>query len=416
MDRLDKRIRQESVSHTRVPFDVVRQCSEALNRESPMGSLSQEPQEQMHTRVQQEHDQTMEPSQSQPDRSSIERLAQAFVEAVRDNKKLQSITLTEPAYQEVKQHLKEMDEKGVIDHNLYNKARIKAYNAIDKEKARRKAYNASEKGKEAQKHYSTSDKRKEAQKRYDSGEKGKETQKRHSASDKRKETKKRYIKSEKGKEAQKRYSDKLKNPDQNLERLQRKIQRDTEKYSRKEQELKQQIEYALASQQATPELQHLHQQKQILEQGWSTCQKRNHDALQKALALVQIYREVSAFVEPCQSAPAHQEFAEMQQQQAWSLGEEPDDATFENNERFREICNQYLSSFESSPGGSHQQELTLTDPSAVLPSAFERLVTDYHRVNQQLEVYLGSEDEQLEVYLQEFANPESLQQGNTLEF
>jgi DNA-binding PadR family transcriptional regulator len=450
LDRPNTRRHQENTAPV---FDVIRQQpSETLNRERLVGGQSQPIQEQTQTLVQQEHDQS---SKSEPDQSLITSLAQKFVDAVMYDKAIKNIRISDQEYLGVKKCLEAMKKNGHIDSQIHKKAREKAYSVSDKGKEREKRYRTSDrgkkiikryrtsdKGKEAIKRYETSDKRKEKAKRYETSDKGKETKKRYETSDegketikrykasdkvkekkhryetsdKGKETKKRYETSDKGKETAKRYRDKLKTPFQNRERLQKKIQKDTENYRSSMKNLEQQIlKHELEFLQETPELQNLLQQKQSLEQEWSTRQKRNQDALQKALALVEVYTQVSARVESFQSISAHQELGQTQQHQAWVLEEEPDAAAFENNECFHEIYNQYLSLLEPSPGISHQQELVPTDPSAVQPSAFERLVTGYHCLNEQLEEYL-ERDEQLEVYLQEFAHPESLQQGNTLDF
>ena len=95
----------------------------------------------------------------------------------------------------------------------------------------------------------------------------------------------------------------------------------------------------------------------------------------------------------------------MRQDQAWVLLQKPHDDAFENSERLQEISKQLQPLLETSPSASHQQEREPMNPSAVQPTAFERLVTDYHRL-----------DEQLELLLAEFAHPESFEQGNTLDF
>jgi hypothetical protein len=95
----------------------------------------------------------------------------------------------------------------------------------------------------------------------------------------------------------------------------------------------------------------------------------------------------------------------MQPEHAWVLEEESHDEAFETSERFQEIHNDLRSLLEPSASVSHLQELRPTEPAATRPSAFESLMTDYDHVS-----------EQLEVYLQEFAAPESWLQRNTLDF
>jgi hypothetical protein len=99
----------------------------------------------------------------------------------------------------------------------------------------------------------------------------------------------------------------------------------------------------------------------------------------------------------------------MPQEHAWLLEEDLEedlsDEAFETSERFQELHNHLRSLLEPSPSVSHSQELRPTEPAAPQPSAFERLMTDYDHVS-----------EQLEVYLQEFAAPDNWQQRNTLDF
>jgi hypothetical protein len=110
-------------------------------------------------------------------------------------------------------------------------------------------------------------------------------------------------------------------------------------------------------------------------------------------------------VEAFPSSPHQQELELMPPEHAWLLEEEPHDEAFETSERFQELHNHLRSLLEPSPSVSHPQELRPTEPTATQPSAFESLMTDYDHAY-----------EQLEVYLQEFAAPESWQQRNTLDF
>jgi len=353
-DRPNKRRGRKNASHNRGPFDVIRQHSETLNRETPRESQSQPTQEQTPVLAQTEHDQTMGPSESQSDQRSIPDLAQMFVQAVKEKRQLRGIRLTNQDYAEVNKCLERRKEMQEIDSHTYQKARTRAYASSDK-------------GKEAQKRYHSSDQ---------------------------------------GKEAQKRYRDKLNNPSLNKERLDKKIAKENLHYNQRRSDLEQQIhKHAWAFPEAILELQHLLEQQQGLEQEWRTRKERNDTALQKATALVEIYNEVSDLVESSQRASRQQELGQTQQHQAWDLEEDFDTAAFEQSERFHEIHKQLQALLGPFPSASKNQELVPTDPSAVPPSAFERLVTAYHRL-----------DEQLEVYLQEFAHPESLEQGNLLDF
>jgi hypothetical protein len=204
----------------------------------------------------------------------------------------------------------------------------------------------------------------------------------------------------------KRYYETLKDPRQQKTRLERKIERENEEYRLKMQELDQQLQNALASRPLSrSELEHWHATKQQLEQEWKTIREGHQKALQKADALVQCYNELSALVEAFPSPPHQQTLGSMPPEHAWVLEEDLSDEAFETSERFQELHNHLRSLLEPSPSVSHPQELRPTEPTATQPSAFERLMTDYDHVS-----------EQLEVYLQEFAAPDNWLQRNTLDF
>jgi hypothetical protein len=380
------------------------------------------------------------------------------VQWAKEGTKIQGLALTDPQYREVQTALAHMKERQEIAPDTYTKARKKAYQISDKrreilkryetsDKGRktRKCYNTSDKGREAReryntsdkhreaiKRYSTSDKRKESNKRYETSDKGREARERYNSSDKRREADKLYHTSDKGRESRKRYnssdkrreahkrynsSDKrrevkkryyetLKDPRQQKARLERKIERENEEYRQKMQELDQQLQNALASRPLPmSELQLLRANKQRLEEEGKTLREGHAQALQRADALVQVYNELSALVEAFPSSPHHQELEAMPPEHAWVLEEEPHNEAFEASERFQELHNHLRSLLEPSPSVSHSQELRPTEPAAPQPSAFERLMTDYDHIS-----------EQLEVYLQEFAAPESWLLRNTLDF
>jgi hypothetical protein len=172
------------------------------------------------------------------------------------------------------------------------------------------------------------------------------------------------------------------------------------------QEIEQQLQKGLATWPLLrAELELWHATKQQLEQEWKTIREGHQKALQRADALVQCYNELSALVEAFPSPPHHQALGAMLPEHAWVLEEESHDEAFETSERFQELHNHLRSLLEPTPSVSHPQELRPTEPAATRPSAFESLMTDYDQVY-----------EQLEVYLQEFAAPESWQQRNTLDF
>jgi hypothetical protein len=280
------------------------------------------------------------------------------------------------------------------------------YNTSDKGRESFKRYKTSDKGRETIKRYNTSDKGRESFKRYKTSDKGRESNKRYHTSDKRREAHKRYNTSDKGKETKKRYRDRLKDPRQQKARLEHKIHRENEEYRQKRQELERQLQNALATWPLpSPKLQHWHEKQQQLEQEWKTLREGHQKALQRADALVQVYNELSALVEAFPSSPHQQELELMPPEHAWLLEEEPHDEAFETSERFQELHNHLRSLLEPSPSVSHPQELRPTEPTATQPSAFESLMTDYDHAY-----------EQLEVYLQEFAAPESWLQRNTLDF
>jgi DNA-binding PadR family transcriptional regulator len=275
-----------------------------------------------------------------------------------------------------------MKERQAIAPDTYTKARLKAYRISDKGREVKKRYNISDKGRETIKNHNTSDKRREARKHYQTSDKGRETRKRYETSDKGREAYKRYKTSDKGretikrhqtsdkyKETKRRYRERLKDPRQQKARLEHQIHRENEEYRQK---------------------------RQVLD---------HQKALQRADALVQVYNELSALVEAFPSSPHQQELELMPPEHAWLLEEESHDEAFEASERFQELHNHLRSLLEPSPSVSHPQELRPTEPAATQPSAFERLMTDYDHVS-----------EQLEVYLQEFAAPESWLLRNTLDF
>jgi hypothetical protein len=299
-----------------------------------------------------------------------------------------------------------MKERQEIAPDTYTKARMKAYQISDKGRKTRKYYDTSEKRKNARKRYNTSDKRREASKRYEASDKGREARNRYQTSDKRREAIKRYQTSDKGREARKRYRERLKDPRQQKARLEHQIHRENEEYRQKRQELDRQLQNALATWPLPrPELQHWLATKQQLEQEGKTLRERHQKALQQADALIQCYNELSALVEAFPSPPHQQALELMPQEHAWLLEEDLSDEAFETSERFQELHNHLRSQLEPSPSVSHPQELRPTAPAATRPSAFERLRTDYDHVY-----------EQLEVYLQEFAAPESWLLRNTLDF
>jgi hypothetical protein len=500
MDVSEKR--RESTEPGHAPLDVLRQTR--------MESQSQPTPEPRHTLVPGESSQTREPSESQPDQSSIHSLAQQFVQWAKGGTKIQGLALTDQQYTEVQEYLAHMKERREIAPDTYTKARKKAYQISDKgrdvikryhtsdkgkktikryqtsdkgreankryqtsdkrretrkryrtsnkdieaikhyeisdkdiesrkrydisDKSReaKKRYQTSDKGRETRKRYDTSDKGRETRKRYDTSKKGRESKKRYNASDKAKEADKRYQTSDKGREAYKRYdtskkgreahkrydtSDKgketkkryreqLKDPRQQKARLEHKINRENEEYRQKMQELDQQLQNALASRPLPrPELQHWLAKKQQLEEAWKTLREHHQKALQKADALVECYNELSALVEAFPSPPHQQTLGAMPPEHAWVLEEASHDEAFETSERFQELHNHLRSQLEPSPSVSHPPELRPTEPAATQPSAFESLMTDYDHAY-----------EQLEVYLQEFAAPESWLLRNTLDF
>jgi hypothetical protein len=397
---------------------------EALPRSRPQADY-QEPGEasaENHDADHQPHNRPQESSHS---------LAHRFVQSVQKKTRLQGLNLTDEQYKEVLQYLGKMKEGGEIDHDTCKKAKRKAYNSSDNGKESQKLYNSSDKakeirkcytssdkgkealkrykssdnGKEVQKRYKSSDKGKEVQKRYDSSDKAKGTRKRYNSSDNGKEARKRYFSSDKGKEAlkrynssdngkeaKKRYENKLKDPSSNQQRLQNKIDRDTRNYRQAMHALEQQLrQHSSACSQETPELQRLLAQKQQLEKQWITLQQRNRDALQKAEALVKIYARMNALVEASQSVSHQQE-----------LEEASYDEALENHESFQQFCMEGQALLQSV---SHQPEHAPLDSSAALPSNWERLVSGYQKL-----------EDQLEVYLAEFADPESLERANTLDF
>jgi hypothetical protein len=354
------------------------------------------------------------------------------VQSVQEGTKIQGLHLTDPQYREVQKYLAQMKERQAIAPDTYTKAKNKAYQISDKGREVKKRYQTSDKGKKtfkcygtsdkrrnAIKRYSTSDKRRETRKRYNTSDKGREAKKRfqtsdkgryvrkcYDASDKGRETYKRYHTSDKGREARKRYREKLKDPRQQKARLERKIERENEEYRLKMQELDRQLQNALASRPLPrPELEHWHATKQQLEEAWKTIREDHQKALQKADALVQCYNELSALVEAFPSPPHQQALDSMPPEHAWALEEEFHDEAFETSERFQELHNHLRSLLEPSPSVSHPPELRPTEPAATQPSAFESLMTDYDHIS-----------EQLEVYLQEFAAPESWLLRNTLDF
>jgi hypothetical protein len=312
-----------------------------------------------------------------------------------------------------------MKERQAIAPDTYTKARLKAYRISDKGREVKKRYNISDKGRETIKNHNTSDKRREARKHYQTSDKGRETRKRYETSDKGREAYKRYKTSDKGretikrhqtsdkyKETKRRYRERLKDPRQQKARLEHQIHRENEEYRQKMQELDQQIQNALATWPLPRlELQHWHEKKQQLEEAWKTIRERHQKALHQADALVECYNELSALVEAFPSSSHQQALELMQPEHAWVLEEESHDEAFETSERFQEIHNDLRSLLEPSASVSHLQELRPTEPAATRPSAFESLMTDYDHVS-----------EQLEVYLQEFAAPESWLQRNTLDF
>jgi hypothetical protein len=435
MDVSEKR--RESTEPGHAPLDVLRQTR--------MESQSLPTQEPRHPLVPGESSQTREPSESQPDQSSIHSLAVRFVQWAKGGTTIQGLHLSDPQYREVQTALAHMKERREIAPDTYTKARLKAYKISDKgrevnkryqtsDKRRKviKRYHTSDKGRETSKRYKTSDKGREtskrykprdkgreARKRYKISDKGREAEKRYNTSDKRRESKKRYETSDKGretsklhktsdeyKEKQKRYRERLKDPRQQKARLERKIARENEEYRLKMQELEQQLEKGLATWPLPrPELQRWHEKKQQLEEEGKTLREGHQKALQKADALVQVYNELSALVEAFPSPPHHQALGAMPPEHTWVLEEDPSDEAFETSERFQELHNHLRSLLEPTPSVSHPPELRPTEPAATQPSAFESLMTDYDHIS-----------EQLEVYLQEFAAPESWLLRNTLDF
>jgi hypothetical protein len=341
------------------------------------------------------------------------------VQSVQEGTTIQGLHLTEPQYREVQKALALMKERQAIAPDTYTKARKKAYRISEKGREAKKRYNTSDKRRESNKRYQTSDKRRESNKRYQTSDKRREVIKRYQTSDKRRESNKRYKTSDKGikvheryktsdkyKEKKKRYREKLKDPRQQKARLEHQIARENEEYRQKVQEIDQQLQNALATWPLPrPELQHWLATKQQLEQEWKTIREGHQKALQRADALVQCYNELSALVEAFPSSPHQQALGSMPPEHAWVLEEESHDEAFEKSERFQELYNHLRTLLEPTPSVSHPPELRPTEPAATRPSAFERLMTDYDHVS-----------EQLEVYLQEFAAPESWQQRNTLDF
>jgi hypothetical protein len=299
-----------------------------------------------------------------------------------------------------------MKERQAIAPDTYTKARLKAYQISDKGRETLQRYNISDKGRETFKRYTASDKGRETFKRYNSSNKGQKRRKRYDASDKRREAFKRYETSDKYKETKRRYYEKLKDPRQQKARLEHQIARENEEYRLKMQELDQQLQNALARWPLPmPELQLLHAKQQQLEQEGKTLREHHQKALQKADALVECYNELSALVEAFPSPPHQQTLGAMPPEHAWVLEEASHDEAFETSERFQELHNHLRSQLEPSPSVSHPPELRPTEPAATQPSAFESLMTDYDHAY-----------EQLEVYLQEFAAPESWLLRNTLDF
>jgi hypothetical protein len=422
MDRPEKR--RESTEPGQAPLDVLRQTR--------MESQSLPTPEPRHPLIAGESPQTQEPSQSQPDHRCIHDLAVRFVQSVQEGTTIQGLHLTDLQYREVQKALAHMKERQEIAPDTYTKARKKAYqisdkgrdvkerynasdkrreankrhNTSDKHREAMKLYHTSDKGREARERYDTSDKRRKSRKRYHTSDKYKEARKRYHTSDKYKETIKRYGTSDKLREIRKRYCEKLKDPRQQKARLERKIERENEEYRQKIQELDQQLEKGLASRPLPrPELQHWLATKQQLEQEGKTLREGHAQALQKAEALVQCYNELSALVEAFPSSPHQQELEAMPPEHTWVLEEDLSDEAFETSERFQELHNHLRSLLEPSPSVSHPPELRPTEPAATQPSAFESLMTDYDHIS-----------EQLEVYLQEFAAPESWLLRNTLDF
>jgi hypothetical protein len=409
--------RSASLGHKRKHDEShLRQRQEALPQQAaiPLRAVASEmPASESHDADHQFHNRPRESSPNQPDS-----LADRFVRSVRENTKIQGLNLTDEQYEEVKQHLRQMKERGKIDSDTCTKAQQKAYYSTAKRKAAQKEadkrYKSSNKGKalkkEVDNRYKSSNKGKAVDKRYRSSDKGKAA---HKAADKRyrskaaqKEAEERYRSSDKGKaalkEANKRYKNKLKDPSYNQQCLQKKIDRDTRKYRQAIDALEQQIrQYSPVISQETPELRHLHAQKQKLEEQWVNIQQGHDNALQKANALVEIYTQMRALVEASQSVSHQQELGQTPYQ-AQALEEDPHDDAFENHESFQQFCIEGQALLQSV---FHQPEHAPIDPSAAQPSDWERLVNDYQKF-----------DDQLEVYLAEFADPESLEQGNTLDF
>jgi hypothetical protein len=439
MDRPEKR--RESTEPGHAPLDMLRLLSE----QTRMESQSLPTQEPRHTLVPGESPQTREPSESQPDQSSIHSLAQQFVQWAKEGTKIQGLALTDPQYREVQKALALMKERQEIAPDTYTKAQKKAYKISDKGrevnrryktsdkgikarkryetsdkgiKARkryetsdkgikaRKRYETSDKGIKARKRYNASDKAREADKRYYTSDKGREAYKLYETSDKGKETHKRYDTSDKGKETKKRYYEKLKDPRQQKARLEKKINRENEEYRQKMQELDRQLQKCSASRPLPrPELEHWLATKQRLEEEWKILREAHQKALHQADALVQCYNELSALMEASPSPPHQQALDSMPQEHAWVLEEARSDEAFKTSERIQELHNDLRSLLEPSASVSHPQELRPTEPAATRPLAFESLRTDYDQVY-----------EQLEVYLQEFAAPESWLLRNTLDF
>ena len=90
--------------------------------------------------------------------------------------------------------------------------------------------------------------------------------------------------------------------------------------------------------------------------------------------------------------------------QAQALEEDPHDDALENHESFQQFCMKMQALHRTFPSVSHQPEHAPIDPSTAQPSNWERLVHDYQKL-----------DDQLEVYLAEFADPESLERANILD-
>jgi hypothetical protein len=389
--------------HKGRPLDVVRQLSEALNRESLIQSTQE------HTQIlaqgEQMTHQTTEPSLSTRDThlSEIQSQAQMFVQAVQEDTRIQGVKLTNEEYQKVKKHLEQMKLERQIDDYTYIKAREKAYNRSTKRIEIKHNYEKTDDGKKRKKVYQASEKGRKVGIAYNRSDKGRKARKSYETSDIGRKARKSYETSDIGIERTKRHINKLKNPFLNQERLLKKIQKDEENYRRAVNQFEQQIlQHLSAFPQAEPEVHHLLQKRQELQEQWNERQARNHDALRKADVLVKVYTQVCALVDASQSASHQQKLGQTQHQH---VGEEPNHDPFQNSEHFLAIYKHFQALLKTVPSVSPQQELAPTDPSAAQPSSFERLVSSYEKLDGQLEVFLAG-----------FADPESLQQANTLDF